>query len=172
MKILVAEDNVFYGIMLETTLRGWGYEVIAARDGEEAWRVLGSNDPPPLAIVDWMMPGVDGLELCRRVRAAAQVQPTYIILLTVKGGKENVVTGLKAGADDYISKPFDIEELRTRIQTGKRIVELQANLAARVKELEFALSGTKEETVGSQQGADAALEQVILTCQGGKSCEF
>ena len=164
MKVLVAEDNPFYACMLQASLKGWGYDVVLARDGEQAWRALNGDEPPKLAVVDWLMPGLDGLELCRRVRAARRDEPTYLIMLTSKNGKENLIAGLTAGADDYICKPFDLEELRTRIAVGRRIVDLQANLAARVKELEHALSGAqKMEAVGRLAGGVAHDFNNLLT---------
>ncbi len=94
-------------------------------DGDEAWEALSQEDHPELAILDWMMPGVDGLELCRRLRASSHPETPYVLLLTVRGGKEDMVLGLQAGADDYLTKPFDREEMRARIRVGERIVELQ-----------------------------------------------
>src|SRR5581483_4178490 len=156
MKILIAEDNRFYRSMLAATLQEWGYEVLTTGNGEEAWHILRQTEAPPLAILDWVMPGLEGVELCRKVRALARAQPTYLIMLTAKDGKENVITGLGAGADDYIQKPFDREELRARLQVGLRIVGLQQNLAARVAELEFALSGAqKMEAIGRLAGGVA-----------------
>src|SRR4051794_28851104 len=121
MKILVAEDNLFYRCMLEATLAEWGYEVVAGEDGAEAWQILQEKNAPRIAILDRIMPGMEGLELCRRVRALGKEDPTYIILLTIKGSKEDIIAGLEGGADDYISKPFDREELHARLQVGLRI---------------------------------------------------
>src|SRR5206468_3631421 len=115
-----------------------------ACDGEAAWQVLQDKDAPELAVVDWLMPGIDGLELCRRVRESPQPHATYLILLTAKGSREDLVMGLKSGADDYLSKPFDPEELQARLQVGRRIITLQRSLADRVTELEDALTRVKQ----------------------------
>ncbi|MFQ5830397.1 MAG: diguanylate cyclase [Candidatus Methylomirabilia bacterium] len=130
MKILVAEDDLAVRSLLRAALVQWGYEVLVASDGVEAWHMLQAEDPPRLAILDWLMPGVDGLEVCRRVRQSEQEPYIYIILLTGKGGKEDVIKGMKAGADDYLSKPFNPHELQVRLRAGKRILDLQAELIA------------------------------------------
>ncbi|MDR3632661.1 MAG: response regulator [Isosphaeraceae bacterium] len=129
MKILVAEDNLFYRHLLASTLGEWGYETIAAADGTAAWEILRREDAPRLAIVDWMMPGMDGLAVCRQLRALPKPEPTYVIVITAKEGKGNIVAALDSGADDYIAKPFDREELRARLQVGIRIVGLQTSQA-------------------------------------------
>jgi CheY-like chemotaxis protein len=144
MKILIAEDDAISRRMLEVFLIRWGYQVVLATDGAEAWRVLESGDPPRLAILDWMMPVMDGIEICRRVREVRRASPAYIILLTARGGSEDIVRGLEAGADDYVTKPFNQEELHARVRVGVRVVELQATLAGRVGELERALAGVKQ----------------------------
>ena len=139
MKVLISEDDPVSSRVLSTTLIKWGHEVTVTSNGLEAWDVLQGDDPPPLAILDWMMPDMDGLEVCRRVRREIRHAPTYIILLTARSRKEDVVEGLEAGADDFIAKPFDRHELRVRLQAGARIVELQRSLAERVRELEEAI---------------------------------
>ncbi|MGD8240727.1 MAG: response regulator [Armatimonadota bacterium] len=144
MRVLIAEDDAMYRRLLRRTLAKWGYEVVVATDGIEACELLRAADRPHLAILDWMMPGMDGPEVCRRVREAADPQPTYIILLTAKDSADDIVSGLQAGADDYIAKPANREELRVRVQVGARLVELQLSLADRVRELEDALSQVKQ----------------------------
>jgi putative two-component system response regulator len=129
MKILIAEDNAFYRHMLMSTLTEWGYETVAAVDGAEAWAKLQREDAPQLAILDWMMPGMEGTEVCRRLRSFPKPEPTYVIMLTSKDGKENIVAALDSGADDYLTKPFDRAELRARLQVGLRIVGLQTSQA-------------------------------------------
>lgn len=127
MKILIAEDNAFYRRMLQATLTQWGYEVLAVENGLAALDVLQAPDAPKLAILDWMMPGLDGPEVCARVRAIPRAEPAYLIILTSKEREENVVTALDVGADDFVTKPFDHAELRARIQVGLRIVGLQTS---------------------------------------------
>jgi diguanylate cyclase (GGDEF)-like protein len=126
--VLVAEDNLVFQTMLRTLLVKWNYEILLARDGDEAWRTLDGPDPPRLAILDWMMPGVDGVEICRRVRAAAREPYTYILLLTARTEAQDLVDGMDAGADDYLTKPFRAHELRVRLRDGRRILELQEQL--------------------------------------------
>jgi len=143
MKILIAEDDLTSRCMLETILTQWDFEVLAAVDGNEASEKLRDPDPPQLAILDWMMPGMDGVEVCRRLRGANTDNPTYVILLTALGSKEDIVKGLSAGADDYLTKPFDNDELRARIEVGRRVLELQTSLAQRIVELQDALNHVK-----------------------------
>ena len=143
MRILIAEDDVVSRHLLETTLTKWGYEVISTTDGIQAFDALSQPNAPSFAVLDWMMPGMDGAEVCRRARSLGTDRLLYIILLTAKGRKEDIVQGLTAGADDYIIKPFDRSELKARISVGERILRLQAELAARVKELELALANVK-----------------------------
>jgi DNA-binding response OmpR family regulator len=139
MKILIADDNLVCRRILEATLTQWGYEVVVTSDGEAAWRALQGADVPPLALLDWMMPGMDGPEICRRVRAQAKAEPVYLILLTAREGQADMVAGLDSGADDYIVKPFNRSELQARLRVGLRIIGLQRSLAERVRELEEAL---------------------------------
>ncbi len=144
MKALIAEDNPTTRMMLEMTLSDWGYEIAAACDGVAALQMLQEDQAPNLVLLDWSMPQLDGLEVCRRVRQLPQSQGTYIILVTGKVNKEDIVAGLEAGADDYVTKPFDPGELKARLQAGVRIVELQQSLAERVRELEAALARVKQ----------------------------
>jgi phosphoserine phosphatase RsbU/P len=146
MRVLIADDDVISRRFLERYLTESGYEVVVTPDGRAAWHVLDSPDAPPLAILDWMMPALDGLEVCRKLRqreAATQTQ-TYVILLTAKNEKQDVVAGLDAGADDYLTKPFDAGELRARIQVGVRLLTLQTKLAQQVEELTAALAQVKQ----------------------------
>jgi DNA-binding response OmpR family regulator len=144
MKILVAEDDPISRRVLTATLEKFGYKVMVAADGAEAWSALESPDAPKLAILDWMMPELDGVELCRRVRERSTETPPYLILLSARSNKADVVAGLDAGANDYLTKPFDSTELRARIQVGAHVLELQNNLAVRVGELEAALSQVRQ----------------------------
>lgn len=142
--MLIAEDDPVSRRLLEATLAKWGYEVVMARDGAEAWRALQNEDAPPLAILDWMMPEMDGTEVCRKVRERAAASPAYLILLTAKGQREDVVSGLEAGANDYVTKPFDRAELRARLEVGVRVIALQRRLADRVQALEEALARVRQ----------------------------
>ncbi|MEW6211006.1 MAG: response regulator [Acidobacteriota bacterium] len=135
MKALIADDDEVSRKVLELSLAEWGYEVVASADGDGAWNALASDAEIRLAILDWMMPGSDGLEVCRKARASRS-SPIYIILLTTRDDREDLLTGFEAGADDYITKPFDFDELHARLKVGERIVRLESELAGRVGELE------------------------------------
>jgi diguanylate cyclase (GGDEF)-like protein len=130
MRILIADDSLVSRHLLEVTLRNWGYEVVVACDGTEAWKILQTDNAPSIAILDWMMPGQTGPEVCRMVRQKAMEPYTYILLLTSRSLKEDVVAGMDSGADDYLTKPFDQHELKVRLRAGTRIVDLQAQLLA------------------------------------------
>lgn len=137
MRILIAEDDATSRRILEAVLSKWGYEVESEVDGNEAWKKLQDADAPKLVILDWMMPGIEGIEICRKLRENKKDEEpyTYLILLTSKGAKDNIVTGMEAGADDYIIKPFDHHELRVRIRAGQRIVQLHSELLAAKQDL-------------------------------------
>ena len=136
-RVLIAEDDAMYCRILESWLEQWGFPTIFAKDGEQAWEILQQELPPQLLIVDWVMPKVDGIELCRRIREKQQGSYQYVLLVTGKEEKWNVVQGLEAGADDYLTKPFDRNELRARIKVGKRILSLQHDLIRAREELLF-----------------------------------
>jgi two-component system cell cycle response regulator len=132
MRILIADDSIVSRHLLDATLRKWGYEVVVACDGVEAWNVLQGEDAPKLAILDWVMPGLTGVEVCRNVREHSKDKDvyTYILLLTSKSLREDLIEGMEAGADDYLTKPFDQHELKVRLRAGTRIIELQRELVA------------------------------------------
>lgn len=130
MRILIAEDDLISRRILQAHLVRWGYEVVSALDGLEALNLLQQPDAPKLAILDWMMPTMDGVEVIRKLRADPELSYVYVLLLTAKGQREDLVTGLDAGADDYVTKPFDAHELEARIRTGRRILDLQDQLIA------------------------------------------
>ncbi len=135
MRVLVAEDDAVSRHLLATFLTKWGYRVVVATDGSEAWEKLQREDAPKLAILDWMMPGMDGLALCQKIRQRSQDKYIYVLLLTAKGQKEDLVSALDAGADDYLTKPFDPQELRARVRAGWRIIELHQELIAAREQL-------------------------------------
>jgi len=125
VKVLITEDDPVYNRLLEAFLGKWGYDTVVTRDGSEAWEALQKPEAPSLVISDWMMPRMDGLELCRRIRNMQRSGYRYFIILTAKGRKEDVVKGLEVGADDYLVKPFDPEELKYRVKIGERIINLE-----------------------------------------------
>lgn len=128
MRVLIADDDIISRAVVKALLFKWGYEVLEVGDGNQAWNILNDKDSPHLVLLDWMMPGIDGLELCRRLRQSDNNTYHYIILLTGRDSKEDIIGGLNAGADDYITKPFMPEELEVRLRAGKRILDLQQSL--------------------------------------------
>jgi two-component system cell cycle response regulator len=136
--VLIAEDDPIFRRILESWFKKWDYQVTAVENGVDAWEVLQREDAPQLVILDWMMPGMDGIELCRRIRSRDQGVYRYVLLLTAKDDKQDVIAGLEAGADDYLTKPFDVNELRARVRAGKRILDLQAALIRAKDDLQFA----------------------------------
>jgi DNA-binding response OmpR family regulator len=140
VKILIAEDEPLSRRLLQHVLTEHGHEVIVTSDGVQAWDVLQADDAPHLAVVDWMMPGLTGLQLCNLVHEAPDADLKYLILLTAKGEKADIVRGLAAGANDYVTKPFDKDELRARVDVGVRMIQLQIRLADRIRELQEALA--------------------------------
>ena len=136
--VLIAEDDPLFRRILERWFQQWDYGVTAVENGLDAWEVLQREDAPQLAILDWMMPGMEGIELCRRIRSRDQSPYRYVLLLTAKDDKQDVIAGLEAGADDYLTKPFDVDELRARVRAGKRILDLQAALIHAQDELQSA----------------------------------
>jgi len=128
MKILIAEDDPISRFVLEANLLKWGYEVLVASDGGEAWEIIQQPESPSLIISDWMMPRMDGLALCREIRNMEKSEYIYFIILTAKGEKKNIIEGLEAGADDFLTKPFNQEELKYRIRIGERIINLERRI--------------------------------------------
>ena len=125
MKILIAEDEPVTRRILETTLGKAGYDVVVCSDGHQAWHALQNPDGPEPAILDWMMPGIDGVEICRRIHDLPDTTASYIIILTARGRSQDIVEGVGTGADDYITKPFDREELLMRVRVGQQLIEMQ-----------------------------------------------
>jgi PleD family two-component response regulator len=128
MRVLVAEDNPVFQSMLRGMLAKWGYEAVIARDGIEAWHILESGESPRMAILDWVMPGIDGVELCHRIRGGQREPYIYVLLLSARTEVRELVEAMEAGADDYLSKPFNAHELRVRLRAGRRILDLQEEL--------------------------------------------
>lgn len=140
MKILIADDSLVVRRRLAALLAEWGHEVVETKDGEETWRLLCGEAVPPIAILDWVMPEPDGVELCKRIRETPALRKTYVLMLTGMSNPEDIVAGLNAGANDFIIKPFNEPELQARVNVGVRMVELQAELSNRVLELEHAMA--------------------------------
>ena len=138
MKLLLAEDDRLCRLLVQRLLEP-DYELVVAEDGIAAWNALSADDPPKIAVVNWVMPGLDGFDICRRIREVPALQGTYVLLVTANNTVKDVVRGLGIGADDYIMKPFHAAEIRARVKVGERVVRLQSTLAERVREVEQAL---------------------------------
>jgi len=146
MRVLITEDDRATARALTALTTSWGYEAVAAADGESALQLIHEQPLPQIVLLDWMLPGMNGPEVCRRIRALDRSTPSYLILLTSKREHADVVEGLNAGADDYLVKPFDASELRARLNAASRILELQERLAVQVRELEAALTNIRKLT--------------------------
>jgi diguanylate cyclase (GGDEF)-like protein len=170
MRILLAEDEAVSRRALSHILERWGYEVIVTTNGVAAWQVLQRPDTPQLAILDWMMPEMDGVQVCRAVRQQEHEPYIYILLLTAKNRKTDVIAGLEAGADDYLTKPFDLQELRVRLRTGRRIIELQTELiAAREVQRKLAVHDTLTEILNRGAILDDLQKEISRAEHEGKS---
>jgi sigma-B regulation protein RsbU (phosphoserine phosphatase) len=163
MKVLLAEDDVVSAHVLQDFLEKWGHEVIAAEDGAEAWRLFQEHDIA-LVITDWIMPNLDGLELVRRIRATPRPGYVYVILLTAKARKEDTVRGMEAGADDFLTKPFDRDELRARLRAGERVVKLEQDVARRNAELQAANKRMKRDLEAAARIQQALLPTTLPEC--------
>ena len=164
MKVLIADDSATSRALLRSVLTRWGYEIVSAVNGAEAWEELSKPDAPALAILDWEMPHMTGPEVCRRVRENLREPYTYIILLTGKGSKGETVEGLDAGADDYVVKPFDEHELQVRLRAGKRIVDLQMDLLRAREELRERANKDLLTMLPNRSAIFTALEQELSRC--------
>lgn len=161
MKILIADDDPVSCRLLDRLLVKWGYQAIVAHDGAEAWEVLQADDAPRLALLDWMMPGLDGLEICRRVRARSAHPYVYIMLLTANDKVGNLVEGLESGADDYLTKPFHPQELRARLRVGLRMLDLESRLVEARESLRFKASHDSLTTMWNRGAIIEMLEREL-----------
>jgi len=143
MQVLIADDDAVMRLALREHLERWSFQVVECADGVSAWQAMQDPAPPMLAIVDWSMPGIDGPTLCRDLRDVPALAGMYVILLTANTSRKDIIAGLESGADDYITKPFDWDELRARVRIGSRIVGLQRALGSRVNELQQALASVR-----------------------------
>jgi len=140
VKILIAEDEFTTRMLVQVSLENWGYRVESVADGHEAWSILKQKTSPQIAILDWEMPELDGIDVCRRVKEMELENPPYIILLTARDQKKDIVQGFDAGADDYMTKPFNDNELRARVRVAERLVRTQRSLLESVTELKEVLN--------------------------------
>jgi len=170
VRILIADDDPAFRGLLKERLAKWGYDVVVAEDGNEAWQALQADDAPSLAVLDWMIPGMDGIEVCRRVRKEKEEPYTYIILLTSQQRDEDIVAGMEAGADDYITKPFKHNELRVRLRAGRRIIELQNELLAAREILQAKASHDSLTGLWNHEEILGILDQELARAEREKQC--
>lgn len=163
MITLIAEDDRTSRRIVETNLQKWGYDVLSAVDGNEAWEILVHDDTPKIALLDWMMPGIDGVEICRRFRQMKEQDSTYLILLTALNRKDNIVEGLSAGADDYITKPFDRDELRARLRVGQRVLDMHSVMKDQFRQLRESYA-----RIELDLKAAALVQKSLLPCEPPK----
>lgn len=156
MKILIAEDEYTTRLMVQVCLENWGYSVESVEDGKTAWDLISQKNPPQIAVLDWEMPGISGIELCRKIKRMDRSSPIHVILLTARDSENDINNGFAAGADDYITKPFNDDELRARIRVAERIVTIQSSLNSSLKELKEALDMVE------------AFDETVAVC---KQCE-
>lgn len=164
MKVLIADDSAMSRASLRSALSRWGYEVVTAEDGAQAWEILAEPDSPTMAILDWVMPHMTGPEVCRKVRETRREPYTYILLLTSKNTKGETVEGLEAGADDYVTKPFDEHELQVRLRAGKRIIDLQMDLLRAREELRERANKDLLTMLPNRPAIVTMLEQELARC--------
>jgi len=164
MRVLIAEDRRFSRQIIANALEDWGYEVVTCSDGTQAWTVLQQSDAPQLAILDWLMPGIDGPTLCEKLRARQGAPYVYTILLTIRANAEDVIAGLEAGADDYIAKPVARHELRLRVRTGARIIQLQQDLLATQDALRHQAAHDSLTGLWNHAAGLSALERELARC--------
>jgi two-component system, cell cycle response regulator len=164
MKVLIADDSATSRILLRSALLRWGYDVVVAENGAQAWDILAAPEAPTMAILDWVMPHMTGPEVCRRVRETHREPYTYILLLTSKNTKDETVEGLEAGADDYIVKPFDEHELQVRLRAGKRIVDLQMQMMQAREELRERANKDLLTMLPNRPAIAARLEEELSRC--------
>ncbi|MBU8849406.1 MAG: diguanylate cyclase, partial [Desulfobacterales bacterium] len=172
MKILVAEDDITSRIILEGVLKKWEFTLVLACNGKEAWDIMKSKDAPKLAILDWQMPEMNGIELCQRIRGINTSEPPYLIVLTSKDEKKDIVKALEAGANDFISKPYDNQELRARINVGKRMVNLQSKLGDAYKALKHEAMHDPLTNIPNRRSIMRLLEKEIARAKRGKTGLF
>jgi CheY-like chemotaxis protein len=144
VRALIADDDLVTATAISSSVMAWGFDVVVAHDGHAAWECLSASPPPPLAVLDWEMPGLDGPELCRRLRADPARAHVYLLLLTARSGPTDLIEGLGAGADDYLVKPVNLNELRARLHVGVRVVSLQERLSNKVAELQATLDKVRQ----------------------------